>query len=475
MRIVLAVIAITGLTILRCADLGAASPRRPNIIYILADDLGYGELGSYGQKRIETPVLDRLAREGMRFTQHYSGASVCAPARYSLMTGKHVGRSDTYGQGQKLAPDTMTIARMLRSAGYATGIFGKWGLGTKVGLNAPNAQGFDEWYGLCDQGNAHFHYPLEVWNNEKKVKIPENKGLRKKGNYGDAKEGVYIHDRFTEKAIDFIDRHKDGPFFVYLPYTIPHAEYTVPADSLAQYSGRWDDPPYVDRKGKNASGRKFYDGHAYCNVPEPRATYAAMVTRMDRDIGRIVDRVKAHGIEQNTLIVFASDNGPAVSGGGYDPDFFNSGGGLRGAKRSFYEGGLRTPMIAWWPENVPAGVVSDHVSYFPDILPTCAELAGVSPPEGIDGFSMAPTLLGKEGQKEHDYLFWIHNRDVAVRMGKWKYIYGSRELFDLTNDMKERRDVASSHAEVVKRIEDIISDNHDPKLLTKDPRRDDTN
>lgn len=459
----------------RGAVAGEEKKVRPNVIYILADDLGYGELGCYGQQKIRTPHLDRLAAEGMRFTRHYSGSAVCAPSRFTLMTGKHIGRARTYGQSQKLTPEIQTLPECFRQAGYATGAMGKWGLG-----NSPNKHGIDEWYGFLDQTRAHFFYPLRIWHNEKELRLPENKGLRTDGRYGpDRKNGTYIHDEFTRHALQFIDSNKDKPFFLYLPYTIPHMELIVPDDGiLAEYKGKWEERPFdtktqnrmVGKRKLGAGGGLFYDGHGYCSNEIPRATYAAMVTRLDRDVGLIMDRLRKHGLDERTLVIFSSDNGPSwFEVGGYDREFFKGAGPLRAGKGDYYEGGIRVPMIARWPGQIAAGKVSDHVSYFPDVMPTLLELAGLPPVDGLDGISIAPTLLGQGRQRSHDFLFWEH----AIRIGDWKYVSGGKnydgsaepgkgQLFNLAEDLSEQNDVAGQHPEVVAKMIAIHRKNRIP-------------
>jgi len=445
-----------------------AKNNKPNIIYILADDLGYGELGSYGQTKIKTPFLDTLAAQGMKFTQHYSGAQVCAPSRFTLITGKHIGRSETYGQRQKLKPNEFTVAKMLKEKGYVTGCFGKWGLG-----NDPNAQGFDEWCGFIDQGYAHFYYPERIWRDTVQVELPENKGLRVDGKYKeDYNKGTYIHDVFIDTALKFIADNEKSPFFLYLPLTIPHLELIAPQSSLEQYQGKWEEKEFDTKiKEKTAGGRKFYDGYGYCSNDNPRATYAAMVSRMDRDIGRIMELLKKLNLEENTLIIFSSDNGPSWwDVGGYDRDFFQGAGPLRGGKATFFEGGIRIPMIACWPGTINPGTESDHISYFPDVLPTLAEIAGAKVPEGIDGVSMLPTFLEKGKQEQHEFLFWAG----AVRMGEWKFVHSGKELkgkqpmlFNLSEDIGETKDLAVQHPEIVEQIKEIIQENKIPKNFRK--------
>ena len=396
----------------------------PNIVLILADDLGYGDIGCYGQRRIKTPRLDRMAAEGMRFTDHYSGSTVCAPSRCSLMTGYHTGHTYIRGnnevkpEGQKPIPaDSVTIPKLLKKAGYTTGAVGKWGLGFPGSEGAPNKQGFDFWYGYNCQRHAHSYYPTYLWRNENKEPVTE---------------GTWSHDLLTNEAIAFIRDNKDKPFFLYVPYTIPHAQLHVP--DLAPYENE--------------------------NWPASQKKFAAMVTRLDADVGKILDLVDELEIENNTLVMFASDNGPHREGG-QKPDFFKSAGPLRGIKRDMYEGGIRVPMIARWPGKVPAGSTTAHISAFWDIMPTCCELAGVKPPQRIDGISMVPTLLGKpDEQKPHDYLFWIYTGTRTVRKGDWKAIgWPPRfKLFNLRTDLGETTDLYEKHPDVAARIREIMEE-----------------
>lgn len=429
----------------------------PNVIYILADDLGYGDLGCYGQQKIRTPHLDQMAAEGMRFTQHYSGAALCAPSRFTLISGKHIGRSSTYGQGQKLQPDAFTLPKMLKQAGYATGAMGKWGLGKD-----PNNQGLDEWYGFISQSYAHFFYPERIWKNTERIEIPQNyqsEGIRTKGRYTDkVKNGLYIHDEFTREALSFIRTNKDRPFFLYLPYTIPHIELVVPPDDpmLAEYKKEFETLPWESSAKKPAGGSAFYDGYGYCSTDHARATLAAMISRVDREIGSIFALLKELNLDENTLVMFASDNGPSRPDLGVDRDFFDSNSELRDGKGSYYEGGIRIPFIARWPNKIPAGTVSDHISYFPDVLPTIAEMTGTPLSQPTDGISMAKELLGKGTQKQHEFLFW----SKAVRMGKWKYVLkGEGQLFDLEADIAETTDLLDQYPEVVSKIRQIIEEN----------------
>ncbi|MBU0640527.1 MAG: sulfatase-like hydrolase/transferase [Planctomycetes bacterium] len=429
-------------------------PRKPNIILLLADDLGYAETGCYGQQKIRTPNLDRLAAEGLRFTQHYSGSTVCAPSRCCLLTGRHTGHAcirdngelPTEGQ-QAIPPDTLTVARMLQRAGYATAAIGKWGLGGPGTSGEPNLQGFDHWFGYLCQRVAHNYYPTHLWRNGEKVVLPGHEP-------GNLTGRQYAPDLLVEEALQFIRAHDTGPFFLYYPTIVPHLALQVPDDALVEYRGQWPDPPYDGQRG-------------YLPHPTPRAAYAAMVTRMDRDIGRILDLLRELGLDDNTLIMFSSDNGPTFDVGGADSNFFASTGLLRGRKCDLFEGGIRVPLIARWRGRVRPGTTTAHVSASWDILPTLAEIAGVAAPENIDGTSFLPTLLGRPGQQRHDYLYWEYRArggNQAVRMGRWKGIrrgIGTRrdaplELYDLEVDVGETRDVAAQHPEIVKRVTEIM-------------------
>ena len=421
--------------------LQAVANSRPNVLFILADDLGYGDLGCYGQKQILTPNIDRLAVEGLRFTQVYAGSTVCAPSRCCLMTGLHNGHGrirDNLPLGIYLKKDDVTIAEVLKPAGYRTGAVGKWSLGLHGSEGKPNDQGFDDWFGHLDQDQAHFYYPDHLWDNDRVLLLAGNRGEQKK---------QYTADLFTERALQFIDQSKGGPFFLYLAYTLPHwSDYPKDTpESLIVPS----DAPYSDR-----------------NWPQVEKNYAAMVTRLDRDVGRFLARLKELALDDNTLVVFTSDNGPSAEAM-HRPDFFHSGGPLRGVKRKMYEGGIRVPMIARWPGHMPAGKVSDQVWAFWDVLPTLAELAGAKPPKGIDGISMAPTLLGRPQERQHDYLYWDygHTRGKylqAVRLDDWKGVRNGSdqpiELYDLKLDADETRNLADAHPDAVRSIAQIMRD-----------------
>lgn len=412
----------------------AGEPPLPNVVYVLCDDLGYGEVGYNGQTMIKTPELDAMAAQGMRFTSHYCGSSVCAPSRCALVTGKHPGHgyiranSPGYPNGQTPIPaGSETIGKLMQRAGYATACIGKWGLGGFHDSGNPNRQGFDYFYGYTDQRLAHNYYPDYVWHNGEKVMLNGN---------------CYTHDLFTEKAFRFIRDNKNHPFFLYLAYTIPHTKYQVP--NLGEYANKmW---------------------------PENMKIHAAMTSRMDRDVGRVKRLLEELGLAENTLILFNSDNGAHGMHG--SEEFFNTSGELRGVKRSMYEGGVRSPMFAYWPGTITAGAESDHISAFWDMLPTFSELTGEAIIGDTDGISLLPTLLGMpDQQKKHDYLYWeLYERkpNQAVRLGKWKGVVVDRrkgqkiELYDLSVDTSEQNDLASEFPEVVDRVREVMNKAHRP-------------
>ncbi len=420
---------------------------KPNIVFILADDLGYGHLGAYGQEKIRTPHIDRLADEGIRFTQFYSGSTVCAPARSVLMTGKHTGHTSVRGNtgGLPLEQADVTVAEVLKDAGYTTGLFGKWGLGDHGTTGVPWEQGFDEFFGYLHQVHAHFYYTPFLWENDRQYPLPGNE---------DGARATYSHDAITERALQFVRNHRDEPFFLYLAYTIPHTELLVPEESLSEYDGLFPEPtPYVG------------DGH-YAAQEKPRTAFAAMVSRMDRDVGRLVRLLDELGIGENTIVFFTSDNG-GQRGWGADLDFFSGNGALRGGKMSLYEGGIRVPLIARWPNRIESRQVNDHVWAFWDVLPTLVELAGAAPPDSIDGISMLPAVVGAAvaGREpvEHEFLYWEYGNVLgrapirqAVRWGNWKAVREdldrSLELYDLSRDVEETTDVAADHPEIVQAI-----------------------
>lgn len=431
----------------------------PNVVIIQADDLGYGDLSSYGQANFRTPSLDRLAREGVRFTQYYAGSTVCGPSRTALMTGLHTGHAWIRGNGEiALRSEDVTIAEVLHDAGYRTGVVGKWGLGIAGSTGEPNRQGFDFSFGFLDHRHAHRQYTDHLWKNGKRVAVDVAHD--------------YANDLFTREALGFISQRDRRPFFLYLNYTVPHAELRVPESSLAEFRGKFPERPYVNAAADARVAGAEPDGKSlgYRSQPTPHAAFAAMIVRMDRDIGRIVDRLRARGLERNTLILFISDNGPHREGGG-DPAFFKSNGGLRGIKRDLYEGGIRVPMIARWTGTLPAGRVSDHPWAHWDILPTLAELADARPPDSLDGKSMVRALRGQP-QPTHEFFYWeFHERGFqqAVRMGRWKAVrLGTGkplELYDLATDPREERDVAAANAEIVERIESYLRTARTPSTL----------
>ncbi|MGH9373022.1 MAG: arylsulfatase [Vicinamibacterales bacterium] len=427
----------------------------PNILLIQADDLGYGDLSVYGQTRFQTPALDRLAREGMRFTQYYSGSTVCAPSRAALMTGMHTGHAWVRGNGRlpegdvPLRAEDVTIAEVLRDRGYRTALIGKWGLGQPGTTGLPSRQGFDYSFGFLDQRHAHRQFTDHLYRNGERVPTDLN--------------ADYANDLFTKETTAFIERQDARPFFVYLNYTVPHAELRPPEDSLAAFRGKYPEGPFENAKAdaRQTGARPDVASLGYRSQPTPHAAFAAMITRMDRDVGRLADLLRTRGIDRQTLILFTSDNGPHREGGA-DPAFFNSSGGLRGIKRDLYEGGIRVPMIAWWPGTVPAGRVSDHPWAHWDMLPTLADLAGAKAPAGLDGTSMAQALRGTP-QDPRPFLYWeFHERGFqqAVRMGRWKAVRlkadSPLELYDLEADPREERNAAAAHADIVAKIEEYL-------------------
>ena len=426
----------------------APAPRRPNIILIVSDDLGYGDLGCYGQTRIKTPNLDRMASEGIRFTDFYAGSTVCAPSRCALMTGLHTGHCFIRGNGaQSLREEDLTIAQLLRNSGYHTGCIGKWGLGNENTAGMPREKGFDEFAGYLDHVHAHDYYTDHLWRSDSRTGtnfweyFPENQGGHK---------GLYMDDLFTKAALNFVNINRPDklnhyrPFFLYLAYTIPHAN-----NEEAKRSGN----------GMQVPDDAPYSAEAW---PQTEKNKAAMITRMDFQIGRLLDRLKELQIADNTVIFFTSDNGPHQEGG-VDPKFFQSGGPLRGIKRDLYEGGIRVPMIVWWPARIKTGRVSSQVCAFWDFLPTAADIGMVKSPDKLDGISMLPALLGRPQTRQHDFLYWeFHERGFqqAVRMGQWKAVRPQAgeplELYDLKTDLGEKTNVAQQHPEVVDKIETYL-------------------
>jgi len=456
-------------------------PVPPNIILILADDLGYGELGCYGQKIILTPNVDRLAEEGLRFTQFYSGSTVCAPSRCVLLTGKHTGHSyvrDNYELGGWLDEDeggqlplpegTTSLATLLKDKGYTTGVIGKWGLGGPGSVGVPTNQGFDFFYGYLCQKQAHNYYPTHLWRNEEwdtlnNTYFSPHQKFDGDENYPDSfdkyKGNDYAQDKMAEEALNFIKENRQNPFFLYLPFPVPHVAIQVPDEGLAPYTGKLDTIPYMGDKG-------------YLPHPEPRAAYAAMITRMDQHIGLIMDLIEELDLDDNTIVIFTSDNGTTFAGG-VEPEFFNSTGELRGLKMSQYEGGIRVPMIVWWPEEIRAGSSSDYIGSFQDFMPTIMDITGGESPGDIDGISFLPTLQNKGQQEIHPYLYWeFHTWGgfQTVRKGKWKairkdvdkYPESPVELYDLSIDISETDNLAEQYPDVVKEIIEIMNEAHSP-------------
>lgn len=435
--------------------------QKPNVIFILADDMGYGDLGCYGQTLIETPNIDKLASGGIRFTQFYAGTSVCAPSRASLMTGLHTGHTPIRGnyevkpEGQLPLPGaTYTMPEMFKAAGYKTGAFGKWGMGFPGSEGDPVNQGVDQFYGYNCQRESHNFFPGHLWENSKRVEL--NNTL--------TRQVDYAPELVQKKAISFMERNSSTPFFMYMAYTLPHAGLQLPDGdkTFEYYKKKFGEQPKNIKSDWNGAG---YQPQAY-----PHAAYAAMVTKLDNYVGELVSKLKELGLEKNTLIIFTSDNGPHREGGN-DPDFFNSSGGFKGIKRQLTEGGIREPVIANWQGKIKAGQTSDYVGAFWDFLPTFAELVEQSLPFRSDGISVLPVLLNKGKQKQHDFLYWEFHEDggrQAVRMGNWK---GIREkvmktpespiaLYDLSKDPKESADLAGKYPEIVKKIKEIMLRSH---------------
>jgi arylsulfatase A len=432
----------------------------PNIVYILVDDLGYNDLSCYGQTKFSTPNIDKLAESGMKFTQHYSGSTVCAPSRSTLMTGLHTGH--TYIRGNKefqpegqhpLEAEAVTLAEVLKEAGYATGAFGKWGLGYPGSEGDPNFQGFDEFFGYNCQRIAHHYYPYHLWHNQEKIMLEGNEGF---------KTEQYGPEVIHKQALKFMENNKEKPFFMFYPSLIPHAEMFAPEEYMKKYRGKFE--PENSYEGVD-SGENFRLG-PYGSQSESHAAFAAMINYLDMQVGEIVAKLKELGIYENTLIIFTSDNGPHQEGGA-DPDYFDSNGPLKGYKRDLYEGGIRVPMIAVWDGKIAAGTSSDHISAFWDVMPTITEITGISTPENLDGISFLPTLYGK-AQPQHEYLYWeFHERGgrKALRKGDWKLVQynvfnpdkTTTELFNLSADIGEENNIADEHPELVIELLDLMN------------------
>ena len=475
--------------------------KQPNIIYILADDLGYADIGAYGQTKIETPNIDKLAKEGMIFSQHYSGSAVCAPSRSVLLTGKHTGhtfirgndemneRGDVWNykavekdstlEGQRPYPTgTITIASLLKKTGYKTAVFGKWGLGAPNTESIPTKMGFDYFFGYNCQRQAHTYNPVHLYENENRYHfdndtIPEGEYLDEGADPYDEKSYAKYNQKYYaptvtfDKLISFVDRSKDSPFFIYWASPIPHVALQAPKNWVDYYVNKFGkEEPYDSRHG------------GYFPNRYPHATYAAMVSYLDKNIGKLITHLKEIGEYNNTIIIFTSDNGPAFSGG-TDSPWFNSAAPFESkygkGKGFFYEGGIRVPMIASWPGKIKYGSKTDHISAFQDIMPTLADIANFDTPNDADGISFYNTLTANNKQKSHEYLYWEfpeYGGQVAVRMGKWKVIWkgirkGNKEieLYNLDEDINEHNNIASAHPKIIKRFYEIIKKEHKTPLI----------
>jgi arylsulfatase A len=448
---------LAGLSAAPACILGKARPRKPNIIVILADDLGYGELGCYGQKRILTPDLDRMARQGMRFTDGYTGAPVCAPARCNLLTGKHAGHAfirdnkevgtwESFDGQLPLPAGTETIASLLKRAGYATGVFGKWGLGGVGSTGDPLKLGFDTFFGYNCQRHAHNLYPEYLIKDTEKFVL--------EGNTGGAAGRLYAPQVIADHMLAFIRANKDRPFFLYHSTVLPHLALQAPQEEVDRYKGLWPETPYT--------------GTSYQPHPTPRACYAAMISILDKHVGSILDLLKDLGLDETTVVLFTSDNGPTHLKEQVDYEFFESAGPLRGLKGSVYEGGVRVPLLARWPGRIAAGSVASLPVVQYDLMATLADLTGAKPSANTDGLSFLPTLLGRSGrQKKHEYIFWDfagYGGQLAIRMGPWKGVKrdlqknpdAPLELYNLENDLSERDDVAGRYPDIAAKIENIM-------------------
>jgi len=451
--------------------------KKPNIVFILADDLGYGEVGCFGQKKIKTPTIDRLAAYGIKLTQHYCGAPVCAPSRCVLLTGKNLAHAEIRNNrgarvkknprkgifpGQwPISAEAITIAEALKSAGYVTGSFGKWGLGRNDSTGAPNKQGFDRFYGYICQENAHSYYPPYLESDDKKVTINDpwifGHQRKPKGEVRaeDYRAKNYSSDLILAEALKFIDKNKDKPFFLYVPFIEPHVALQTPQKWIDMYPKEWDPKPY-----RNARG------YGYTPHPRPNAAYAGLISHLDDHVRVILERLKKDGIDKNTIVIFTSDNGTTFGGiGGVDAKFFNSTQGLRGLKGTAYEGGIRVPCVVYWPGKIKPGTVSNAATYFPDWFPTLCSIAGAKVPEELnDGVNLVPLLTGTGPlPKRKELMIWEfhgHGGVTAIRKGKWKAVkHGSInsnkkwELYNIDTDRFEKHNVAAQHPEIVQELE----------------------
>jgi len=467
-----------GFSLLNPSSSVAQNKSKPNIIYIYADDLGYGELGCYGQTKIQTPHIDQLAKEGIRFTQHYSSAPVCAPSRCMLMTGKNPGHTyirgnyemggfeDEKERGQMpLHEGAYTIANMLKERNYATGMIGKWGMGVVGTTGSPLNHGFDYYYGYLDQKQAHNYYPTHLWENDRwdslnnpfiYVHRPLDSTTATEKDFNYYKGNDYAPKKMTDKALAFIEKNKSNTFFLYLPYTIPHLSLQLPDEYVNKYRGKFDEHPYYGQKG--------YAANRY-----PLSTYAGMISFLDDQVGIIMEKIKSLGLDENTIVMFSSDNGTTFSSP-VDKNFFNSVSGLRGLKMELYEGGIRVPFVARWPGKIKAGTVSDMVSVQYDMMSTLAAITGL-PVQHTDGISLMPTLMGKLQQEQHSYLYFEYPENggqVAVRMGNWKGVKKQLiknpkvlwELYDLSKDPSEQNNIAEAHKDILKEFDAIVKKEH---------------
>lgn len=451
------------------------SLQKPNIVYILADDLGFGDIAINGQQHIKTPHLDALAQEGMQFTQHYSGSTVCAPSRSSLLTGQHTGhtpiRGNKGGSGSEgqvpMIGEAYTVAEMMKENGYITGAFGKWGLGFPGSEGDAINQGFDEFLGYNCQVYAHRYYPTHIRSNEDIFPLEGNDWKQTE---------TYAPDVIQEHTLNFIKTHKDKPFFLYVPFLLPHAELIVPDDTIFQYyADKFDEKPYVGKAGADYGDELRIGG--YCSQEKPKATFAAMVTRLDMYVGQIVSELKKQGVYDNTIIMFTSDNGPHGAGGG-NPEFFNGNADFRGIKRDLYEGGIRTPFFAVWNGKIKAGSQSDHISAFWDLMPTMADIIDIEKPSTTDGISFLPSLLQNGKQEEHELLYWEffeQGGKKAIRQGDWKLVALKvsnpkktiYELYNLKEDKGESNNLAQQEPEKLEELKALLPAQRTPSPLFK--------
>lgn len=459
------VAALTAISLSSCGAMGekeqfAKKVDRPNVIFILADDLGYADLSCLGQTRFSTPNIDRLASQGMMFTQHYSGSSVSAPSRSCLITGQHTGHTVIRGnkelpvEGQHPMPsDTYTVFQMLKENGYKTSVFGKWGLGAPDTEGAPQNQNVDVFFGYNCQRQAHNYYPYHLWHNGEKIMLDGNK---------DKNETDYAPDLIHKEALDFIKENKDTTFFMWYTSVLPHAELKVPEKELMAFVGRSEYEE--ERSYAGCDEGLYYKNGGYGSQQYTHAAFAAMVSVLDKQVGEICATLDSLGIAENTIVVFTSDNGPHLEGGA-DPDFFNSNGDFRGYKRDLYEGGIRVPMIVRWDGVVEENTKSDHISAFWDFLPTMADIIGAEHPKDIDGISFLPELTKSGVQEKHDYLYWEFHEEngrQAIRQGDWKAVKydvhndGKIELYNLKDDVSEEVDVAGAYPDKVAEMDSLM-------------------